>query len=48
MAKGDVQGQVALVAQLFGVAISTKQAESLHPHFLFLQFLATQPKIFPP
>ena len=45
VAKGDVKGQVAFVAQLFERAVSMKQAESLHLHFVFLQFFATQPMI---
>ncbi|WP_220208371.1 IS6 family transposase [Reticulibacter mediterranei] len=34
VAKGDVKGLVALVATLFGVAVSTQQAESFPPHFV--------------
>ncbi len=43
--KGDVKGQVALIATLFGVAAYTQQAEPLPPHFVLFQFLATQPYI---
>jgi hypothetical protein len=44
VAKGDVGGQVSLIATLFGVAVSTQQSKPLPPHFAFLQFLATQPR----
>jgi DDE domain len=45
VAKGDVRGQAPLIARLFGVTRYAEQSESLPPHFLFLQFLATQPPI---
>jgi transposase, IS6 family len=41
--KGDVRGQVALVAKLFGVVASTEQAKLLHDSSYSLKFLATQP-----
>jgi IS6 family transposase len=43
VAKGEVRGQVTLIARRFGVARYVEQSEPLPPHCLFLQFLATQP-----
>jgi hypothetical protein len=42
--KGDVRGQVALVAKLFAVAASTDQRRSLHAQFVSSTIFATQPE----
>ena len=42
--KGDVRGQVVLVARLFGVVASAQQGKAFHARLISFSFLATQPK----